>query len=193
MKRRTKVWFLCGVFWREFGVSRVNMLSESERSSCCSEDKDRSFLTLIPFKADNWEVCVPVSLQLSRQLLQFIACKCSHMVISSLTFPCEYGSSFIMTLKLLDIRPLNQCWSVYRVQQWISVVRTVRTVFEACRMQHTYYCCASIHGAQQCSPPLYLLVLQREASASFQEQWEEPLKHHRQFFANANEHHRLLQ
>lgn len=113
-----------------------------QRTKTASSSQDRSFLTLTPFRADNWEVCVPVSLQLSQQLLQFIACKCGHMVISSLTFPCEYGcgeqkvrlhydtkTAGYPTVELVLICLLSSTMNISLHQS------VVRMVFEACRMQ----------------------------------------------------------
>lgn len=87
--RRAKLQRGLEVFWREFGVHRVNTLWGSEWSSCCRRTKTGSELSHT-CSIQSWQlgsVC-----PIFQQLLQFTAHKCSHMVISSLTFPCEYGS-----------------------------------------------------------------------------------------------------
>ena len=141
----------------------------------------------------NWEACVPFSLL---QLLQhFIACKCDHMVISSLTFPCEYGRKwgFIMT---------PNCWISDRwiivdlFTKRISAASTRRAGRGIWSMPHAAHLLIIffIHGAQQCIPP-HLSAY--SAALSFW-QWEELLcsnmKENKQtnFCANANEHHELF-
>lgn len=109
------------------------MLWESERSSCCWRTKTHTPTQVCP----SFPSAPPAALT---------ACKCGHMVISSLTFPCEYGSRFIMTLN---------CWTS---QRWVSAdvftefnsdYQQREHCFKACK--HTY-CFSSFHVQQQCIP-----------------------------------------